>query len=212
MSADVTTTAGVPRRIEPLTALDLAQTAAAAVIAKLDDRHWQLPTPCDEWTVRDIVNKMTASTIVFTAFGERRRPEPAYDLVHPAEIIGADPLGAFQSAAADCRRVWRGEDALEGTAPSTVGEYPAKAVLNARIFDTTILTWDVATAIGVDPGITDELAGYVLRVAKALVGNVRAVSPERYKDPADSPDQPLLQQMIAATGRDPLWEATTGVS
>ncbi len=201
-----------PPRIDPLTALDLAQTAAAALIAKLDDRHWVLPTPCDEWSVRDIVNKMTASTIVFTAFGERHRPEPAYDLVHPAEIVGADPLGAYQAAAADCRAVWRAAGALEGTAPSTVGEYPAKAVLNARIFDTTILTWDVATAVGVAHGITDPLAAYVLRVAKAIVGNVRAVSPERYKDPRDRPDQSLLDQMVAATGRDPSWRPFTDLS
>ena len=205
-------TGAAPRRIDPLIALDQAQTAAAAVIAKLDDRHWDLPTPCDEWSVRDVVNKMTASTIVFTAFGERRRPEPAYDLVHPAEIVGDDPLGTFQSAATECRRVWRSDGALDGTAPSTVGEYPAKAVLNARIFDTTILTWDVATAVAASHGISDELAAYVLRVAKALVGNVRAVSPERYKDPADHPDQPLLEQMIAATGRDPKWRPFTDLS
>jgi hypothetical protein len=88
-------------RLAPPVALDQAQTAAAAVIARLDDDDWARPTPCDEWTVRDVVNKMVASTITFTAFARREGP-PHYDLVHPAEILGDDPLGVFLAAATDC--------------------------------------------------------------------------------------------------------------
>lgn len=156
--------------------------------------------------MRDIVNKMVASTLTFSAYGRRERLDPPYDLVHPDELIGDDPLGAFETAALESRTVWRAEGALDGTAPSTVGEFPAKAVLNARIFDTTILSWDVARATGQPHGITDELAAYVLHVARALVPTVRGVSPERYKDPSDAgAEAPLVDQMVAATGRDPHW-------
>ena len=194
------------RRLDPLVALDLAQTGAAAVIAQLVDEDWARPTPCDEWSVRDVVNKMVASTILFSHFGRRQRPGAPLDLIHPVEMLGDDPLGTYLAEATECRRVWRAAGALEGTAPSTVGEFPAKGVLNARIFDTTILTWDVATACGVPHGIGDDQAAYVLRVARALVANVRAVSPERYKDPSDlDPTAAMVHQMVAATGRDPLW-------
>jgi uncharacterized protein (TIGR03086 family) len=196
-----------PARLDPLAALDRAQTAAAAVIARIGDDDWARRTPCDEWNVRDIVNKMLASTITFTEFGRRRRPDPPLDLVHPAELLGPDPTGRYLAAAAECRAVWRAPGALEGEAPSTVGDFPAKAVLNARIFDTTILTWDVATACEMPHGIDDPLAAYVLRVAKALVPTVRAASKERYKDPTDLGEgAPWVQQMIAATGRDPHWQ------
>ena len=78
--------------------------------------------------------------------------------------------------------------------------------MNARIFDTTILTWDVATACGLPHGIDDDLAAYVLRVARALVPAVRAASPERYKDSTDPGETaPIVEQMIAATGRNPRW-------
>jgi uncharacterized protein (TIGR03086 family) len=194
-------------RLEPLAALDRAQTAAAAVIARVGDDDWAKPTPCDLWTVRDIVNKMVASTITFTHYALRQRPEPALDLVHPVEMLGDDALGTYQREAAACRAAWRAEGALDGTAPATIGDFPAKAVVNARIFDTTILTWDVATACGLAHGIDDDLAAYVLRVARALVANVRAVSPDRYKDPTDPGDTaPVVEQMIAATGRDPGWQ------
>jgi len=196
----------VTRRLDTLEALDRAQTSAAAVIARLGEDDWQRRTPCDEWTVRDIVNKMVASTVTFTCFGRRARPEPPLDLVHPMEMLGADPLGTYLAEAAECRRVWRMENALEGNAPSTIGDFPAKSVLNARIFDTTILTWDVATACGITHGIDDDLAAYVMRVARALVPAVRAADRERYKDPSELDESaPLVEQMIAATGRDPHW-------
>ena len=112
----------------------------------------------------------------------------------------------FQAAADDCRRAWRAPGALDGDAPSTVGTFPAKAVLNARIFDTTILTWDVATATGNPHGIGDPLARYVGYVAQRLVGNVRRVSPERYKDAvAVDADADPVTEMVATTGRNPTW-------
>lgn len=198
-----------PVRIPPLVALDRAQTSAAAMIARISDEDWARPTPCDEWSVRDVVNKMTASTVMFTWFGRRERLDPPYDLVHPPELLGDDPLGVFLAAADECRSVWRTPGALEGEAPSTVGRFPAKAVLNARIFDTTILTWDIGRAIGAPHGIDDPLAAYVLHVARALVSNVRAVSPDRYKDAAVvGDDASWVDQMVAATGRDPGWSAT----
>lgn len=193
-------------RADPLRILDLAQTRASAVIAAIREEQLDLPTPCDEWSVRDVINKMVASTIVFTSFGRREPADPNLDLVHPKEIIGPDPLGSFLAAAAACREAWRAPGALDGMAPSTIGEAKAKAVLHARVFDTTILSWDLARACGVDHGIDDEQAAYVLRIAQALVPAVRSVNRARYKDAVELTDAaPLVDQMIAATGRDPAW-------
>ncbi|MGA9279215.1 TIGR03086 family metal-binding protein [Ilumatobacter sp.] len=195
-------------RLDPLDALDLAQASGRAVISGLRPDDWQRPTPCDEWSVRDIVNKMVASTLMFAAFGRREPLDPPYDLVHPAEVLGDDPSDTFTRAASECSDAWRRAGALDGTAPSTVGQFPAKAVLNARIFDTTILTWDIARATGQPHGIGEPLAAYVLRVAEALVPNVRNVSPERYKDAPDvDTNATTVERMIAATGRDAAWTA-----
>lgn len=197
-------------RPDTLHILDLAQTTAAAVIARVtaDDTH--RPTPCDEWSVIDVINKLTASTLVFTSFGRREAPDPTLDLVHPNHIVGDDPLGAYQAAAAACRSAWRTPGALEGMAPSTIGEAKARAVLNARIFDTTILTWDIAMACGIAHGIDDPLATYVLRVAQALVPAVRAHNEARYKPPmALDETAPAVDRMIAATGRDLGWRPPT---
>ena len=194
-------------RPDTLQMLDQAQTAAAATLARLTADQHDLSTPCDEWSVIDIVNKLTASTMVFTSFGLREQPDPTLDLINPRHIVGDDPLGAYAKAASECRKAWRADGALDGMALSTIGEAKARAVLNARIFDTTILTWDIATAIGVPHGISDELATYVLRIARALVPAVRSHNEARYKTPVDLDEaQPPVRRMVAATGRDPDWK------
>lgn len=195
-----------PKRYDPLWILDLAQTRAAATIAAIAPEQLHLPTPCDEWDVRDVINKMVASTLLFTSFGQRTEPDAALDLINPKHIVGDDPLGAFQAAAAECRAAWRAEGAMDGMAPSTIGEAPAKAVLHARIFDTTILSWDIATATGVAHGIDDIQATYVQRIASALVPAVRGHNSARYKDQVDTVENSsAVDRLVATTGRDPNW-------
>ncbi len=195
-----------PTRLDPLVVLDLAQTRAAAVLAAVEPDQHGLPGPCDDWSVGDEINKLIASTWLFTAFGNRQAPERDYDLVNPPDMMGDDPLGAFLDAAAACRAAWRAPGALDGMAPSTIGEARAKAVLHARVFDTTVISWDIAAACGIHPGIDDRQAAYVLRIARALVPAVRSVNAARYKDAVATPDDdPPLRQLIATTGRDPDW-------
>lgn len=195
-----------PRRLDPLRVLDLAQTRAAAVLAAVTPSQHGWVGPCDEWTVGDEINKLIASTRLFTAFGRRQPPDREYDLVKPPDVMGDDALGSFLDAAAACRAAWRVPGALDGMAPSTIGEANAKAVLHARVFDTTVISWDIAVACGIDPVIDDEQAAYVLRIARALVPAVRSVNAARYKDAVVArDDDPPLRQLIAATGRDPDW-------
>ncbi len=202
---------GAGTRPDPLWILDLSQTRAAVVIAEVEPRHLHRPTPCDDWDVRDVINKLVASTRVFTAFGRREPPDPALDLVDPVDLIGDDPLGAYLEAAARCREAWRAPGALDGSAPSTIGEAPAKAVLHARIFDTTVLTWDIATAIGRPHRIDEVQAAYVTRIARALVPAVRARSEARYKPAVElPPGADPVAELIAITGRHPVWSPGPG--
>ena len=192
---------------DPLRILDLAQTRAASVIGSVRDEQLDLATPCDEWSVRDVINKLVASTLLFASFGRREEGDPSLDLIHPKDLIGTDPLGTFSQAAATCREAWREIGALDGMATSTIGEAKARSVLNARIFDTTVLSWDISSACALPCLIDEEQATYVLRVAQALVPAVRSHNKERYKDSVEvNEDASTLTQLIAVTGRNPFWK------
>jgi len=192
---------------DPLRILDLAQTRAASVIASVRDEQLDLPTPCDEWSVRDVINKLVASTLLFASFGRREEGDPTLDLINPKDLIGEDPLGVFTQASSSCREAWRSTGALDGMATSTIGEAKARSVLNARIFDTTVLSWDISSACNFPYLIDEEHATYALRIAQALVPAVRSHNKERYKDPvAIDEDATTLTKLIAVTGRDPFWK------
>ena len=80
---------------DPLRILDLTQTRASSVIASIRKDQLHLPTPCDQWSVRDVINKLVASTLLFAAFGKRENGDPNLDLVNPKELIGDDLLVTF---------------------------------------------------------------------------------------------------------------------
>ena len=194
---------------DPLRILDLAQTRAASVLASVNHDQLDLPTPCDEWSVRDVINKLVASTLLFTSFGRREDGDPNLDLINPKALVGNDPLGIFNSAALECRAAWRSPGALDGMATSTIGEAKARSVLNARIFDTTVLSWDISKACTVEHYIDEEQASYVLRVANALVPAVRSHNRERYKEPISFTESSSdLEKLISVTGRDPKWKSS----
>ena len=197
----------MPNYPDPLRVLDLSQTRAAAVIASVSREQMFLTTPCDLWDVKDIINKLVASTRLFTGFGLRQPPDPSLDLINPKDLIGDDPVGVYLGAAKECRDAWRSPGALDGLATSTIGEAKAKAVLNARIFDTTILTWDISQACDIDHHIDEEQAGYVLYVAERLVPAVRTQSPERYKkEVTGGAGTTTVDKLIGVTGRNPNWK------
>ncbi len=197
----------MPNYADPLRMLDLSQTRAAAVIASVSPDQMFLPTPCDLWDVKDVINKLVASTRLFTGFGLRQPADPSLDLINPKDLIGDDPVGVYLSAAKECRDAWRSPRALDGLATSTIGEAKAKAVLNARIFDTTVLTWDISQACNIDHHIDEEQAGYVLFVAERLVPAVRTQSPERYKEEViGEAGTTTVDKLIGVTGRNPNWK------
>jgi uncharacterized protein (TIGR03086 family) len=76
---------------------DLAR--ASAVMGDLIDRiaagQWTAPTPCTEWSVRDLVNHLVGMNLVFVAMLEES-PMPE----RRADRLGADPAGAYRRSAA----------------------------------------------------------------------------------------------------------------
>jgi uncharacterized protein (TIGR03086 family) len=123
----------------PLTALLDAVPAAA----------WTRPSPCAGWTTADVVgNLVDTQREFFTTHG--------VDL-GPAPDVAADPAAAWHSHAARVAGALAG-DAVPGRefeglfGPTTVGA----AFEQFYVWDMVVHRWDVAQAVGADPGLTDD--------------------------------------------------------
>lgn len=113
------------------------------VVAVPDDR-WDSPSPCEEWTARDLIGHMrNVSGVFFTHIGRKIPEGPS-----PAE----DPVGAWATV----------RDAVQGALddPEIAGaEYDSPQMGRRRFdesvdqfvnFDVLVHTWDLARATGLD--------------------------------------------------------------
>ena len=80
---------------------------------------------------------------------------------HQSEAGGTDPVATCESAARAVRAAFAAPGALERTVHHLMGEIPGSRLLLMRTADSIVHSWDLATAIGVDPSLDEQLVEYV---------------------------------------------------
>lgn len=195
--------------MEPLELLAAAQRASIAVVARVGADDLGAPTPCEGWDVTKLLDKMVTSGHLFATLCRGEQPGPDLNLLFPEAIAGADPVAALRAACDDCSTAFA-ESGLEGEMMGPLGVMvPRAAGLKVRSMDATLNTWDLAKAIGADPGISEELAGGCLEFFTGFVPKVRERTDHvRFGDEvAVADDASALDRLVAMSGRDPAWMA-----
>jgi uncharacterized protein (TIGR03086 family) len=194
--------------MDPMQLMELAQTRAALVIGKVEPAQLAAPTPCAGWTVRTCLNKLVTSTKFWAVALVEGRRDPVLDLISPPDIVGHDPLVAYTDAAEACRKAFTAAGVFERVVPCPIPglDLTGDQMLGLRIFDTTVITWDVARATDVPHGIDDEQAAFALAVAEVVIPvAANATDHHRFRPAASRPGGSPLERLIALTGRDPDW-------
>ena len=70
---------------------------------------------------------------------------------------GDAPVAARESAVRSIRAAFAQPGALERTVHHTIGDMPGRQLLVQLVADCVVRSWDLATAIGVDPGLDEQL-------------------------------------------------------
>ncbi|MEU7140245.1 TIGR03086 family metal-binding protein [Nocardia sp. NPDC046473] len=147
--------------------LDESYRALATVVAGVRDDQWELPTPCSEWTVTQVVQHAAGDQLAYAA----------------ALGIGAGPSdNPFQpSGSVDGSKVALVDDAIEQTAaawatvaddteavptPLPHGSLPTAVGAVMCALDAAVHAWDIAIGTGQASPLTEELAGYLLTAAR----------------------------------------------
>ena len=194
--------------MDPMQMLDDSQSRAEAVIARIRPEQLSLPTPCAGWDVRTCVNKLVTSTRFWVVSLQEGRREPTLDLGAPPDLIGTDPVGSYRAAAEACRAAFSDPAVFGRTMPAPVPDLDltGEQMLGVRIFDTTVITWDLATSIGVAHGIEDDQAELAYQVAQIVIPLVaNAPDRRRFQPGPDTLERNPVERLVAYTGRDPHW-------
>jgi uncharacterized protein (TIGR03086 family) len=90
-------------------------------------------------------------------------------ILQPGGAAGDDPVAACESAVRSIRAAFAQPGALERTVHHTIGDMPGRQLLVQLVADCVVHSWDLATAIGVDPGLDEQLIVYLPLMQKDAV-------------------------------------------
>jgi uncharacterized protein (TIGR03086 family) len=144
--------------MDAMDALDAVGKRNVELVAQVGPEQWDDPTPCAEWSVRTLVGHLITGRYVYRGFLEG---VPVAELRLMAErqgdAAGDDPVAACGSAVQSVRVAFAEPGALERTVHHPVGDLPGSELLVQLVADLAVHSWDLATAIGVDPGLDEQL-------------------------------------------------------
>ncbi|NUK07310.1 TIGR03086 family protein [Streptomyces lunaelactis] len=124
--------------------------------------QWDAPTPCTDWSVRDLVNHLTAEQLwvppLVTEGAGIEDIGDAYD----GDVLGRKPKATWDAASRAARKAFAAEGALEQTVLLSYGETPAVAYCAQMITDAVVHTWDLSRALGAQERLPDVLVSFAL--------------------------------------------------
>ena len=167
-------------------ALDQTQ----AVIDGTRPDQLTLPTPCDDWDVRALLNHIVSGPASFAARASGKTVDPS---APKGDVLGNDPAAAFREA----RR----------TLEATLSEYP-EAAGRTRPFilsESAIHAWDLAEATGQTGLLNPAIAGAALvALRERLTPEMRAGSTAFGEEVPVATDAPAYERLAGFLGRRPL--------
>jgi uncharacterized protein (TIGR03086 family) len=131
-------------------------------LAGVTEAHLEAPTPCREWTLRDLLAHMDDSLDAFT--------EAAGGSVELTHTRTAPRVLVLQQKACVLLGLWSGA----GPPGVRVGgaDLATDLLVATAALEITVHGWDVAQATRAGTPIPDELAGHLLPVAHRVVSDV----------------------------------------
>jgi uncharacterized protein (TIGR03086 family) len=183
--------------------LDRGGVQFARVLGAVTTQDWASPTPCEGWTVRDLVVHVVGGTVTSVALLDGASRDEAFAL-RQTDVLGDEPLEAFRTAQAQLSERFRKAD-LEMIVHHMVGDIPAAMLLGFRIGDLTLHSWDLARAVQADETL-DPVLVQAAWDALAPMGETIGQTGVFGAGPSGAvgEDAPLQTRLLDLTGRRPL--------
>jgi uncharacterized protein (TIGR03086 family) len=187
-----------------MAALDLlsrADDGFAQRLALVRPGQWAAPTPCTEWDVRALVNHVVGANRRYTMLLHGATTDEA-EATRAADHLGDDPVASFAATEAELKAAFGEPGAMARTAYHRAGERTGAQLLEMRVLDVAVHTWDLARAIGAGESLDPDLVAFALTLQDTF-GAARqrgAFAPPPGKPPADGSAQARL---LYLSGRRP---------
>lgn len=172
------------------------------VVAAVRPDQLGLPTPCDDYDVRALINHLVGGNLMFAAVVDGGELDLS---VLDQDNLGDDPAAAYRRSAQATLAAWQHPGALDEKL--AFANLPGHVVVRLHLTEELAHGWDLARATDQDESMDPHLAEVALEA-------MRQMPPEMLRNPqffgnevACGADAPPHEQLVAFLGRDP--SATT---
>lgn len=187
----------------PTEQLRRADAMFAGRLARLGESDWQRITPCTDWSVRQVVGHVVAGSAMAAALVRGASRNEAIAILGVDEL-GDDPTADYRRVLDDQLAAFEAVESLDATCEHPAGDMTAHQLLDLRVGDLVIHTWDIAVAAGLDTELDADLVEAVwaaLAPMAPIIGHLGVFGDGPSGTvPADAPAQARLLDL---TGRRP---------
>lgn len=186
--------------------LDEAHEALRTVVRGVADGDWNLPTPCTEWNVTQVLQHAAGDQLAYAAFLQGG-PGPEENPFAPSGKLADSPEGVVEQATRTAAEAWAAvpRDAQEVPVPMPPNTMTAEIGVGACALDAAVHAWDIAVATGQPAPLTPELARALLPVARAIVTEpIRQYG--MYAPEVDGQGGDDVAALLRFLGRRPDWK------
>lgn len=167
-------------------------------------QDWELPAPCDDWTVTQVLQHAAGDPLAWAA-AISGSPGPAENPFTPSGVPAGAPLAVVDEALRAAAGAWAavGHDAGEVATPLPLGALLAALAMGACALDAGIHAWDIAVATGQPSPLTPALTKQLHAAAAVVVEPLRGFAYAPALAPQSGDDE--IAALLRYLGRRPAW-------
>lgn len=162
---------------------------------------WESPSPCEQWTARDVLGHVNGVQRYLHCLVEGL-PVTIDPMTQPGRTVGDDPADTWSATRDAVLACLDRPGVLHREVDSFWGRKRVDEVLGFNVGDSTVHSWDLARAVGVDERLDPELVSHAERV-------LRPVAPGLVETGVLAPARPVRDgadpqvSLLALAGRTP---------
>jgi uncharacterized protein (TIGR03086 family) len=151
-----------------------ALSATATLVDGVAARQMDLPTPCDGWSVRELLNHIVGGNFWAAELAAGKTIDEVGDRLD-GDMLGDNPSAAYRASAEVAAAAFNAPGAMDAPCAVSYGPVPGSVSSGHRIVDVAIHGWDLAKATGqdttLDPELVDAVAAIVAPQVDLLSGS-----------------------------------------
>ena len=139
-------------------------------VASVQAHEWDLPTPCRDWNVRDVVAHVVVGESQIPPLFAGEAVASVAD-VNPS-VLGTNPVATWRGTALAAISALAEVGDLDATVSHPLGEIRGETVVGFRISDNLVHAWDLASGLTRPIELPDDLALWCLDFWQPMVSEL----------------------------------------